>query len=850
MIRLFSINKTNLLLSLKRYFTFGIISLERITTSSYRLFYWILLFISIWLFQLLPIISAFASFVAFFVFISGAAYFLLKDFKKFKLPDKNEVNRRLELASNLKHRPLNLHNDKLANPEKIKTKELWKKRERLYWKILPELRFPAPKPFFTEKDPYAVRIAILILFIVGFIISGHDWQNRIKNGLYPFSFNNQTENFAGLTIWLTPPEYTNTEQIILQGQGKRKETLNIAEDSSIKIRVTDGIGHPVLYMDEKKTPLKHLGHGTYGLETKITATSQIQIKQLFVPRAKIPINIIKDTPPKISLNKDIAALEKGQLQLFLSVEDDYGVKDLHMKMTLDPMVESKPLGKSFSDVRAVMSAPNTRQELQPVYDLAWHPWAGLPVILYVEVTDHIGQIGSLAPIKTILPERVFRHPVSSKLIENRKTLAWDPQGYANEASANLTDILIQPDKYQHNPVVFLSLRSMASRLYYNNSTPSVAAVIEQLWDTALSIEEGDISIASRNLRKALQDLEQALSNPDASEFEIANKMDSVRQALAAYFQEMAKEMLKRQAENGNIPNTPMNSLSQMFTPEDLLSFLDQLQSEAFSGDFDSAREMLSQLQQMMDVLDPSMSASMPMDMQFMMEGVSELQQLIEKQEKLLSQTREQSLAMNPPTPSYGEAVPFDEELLKEWGLQNVPPLPFIPPAIENSPESGSAINTEDNKVEQDALRYILGKLMLEAESQLGEIPENMDKAEKEMRLSATQLSQNRPDLSIPHQEKALEYLQESMEQMSQQLKQRLSSMMLFSFGGGSQMDPLGRPYGEGNKPDWWPGSKVKIPEEAERKKVQEILKILRQRAGDRDRPDYELEYYNRLLRQF
>jgi hypothetical protein len=371
--------------------------------------------------------------------------------------------------------------------------------------------------------------------------------------------------------------------------------------------------------------------------------------------------------------------------------------------------------------------------------------------------------------------------------------------------------MLEPHKFQHNPVVFLSLRSMASRLYYNNTTPSVAAVIEQLWDTALSIEEGNISIASRNLREALQDLEQALNNPDVSDFEIAKKMEAVRQALSAYFQEMAKEMIKNQAQNGEHMNTPINPLSEMFTPEDLLSFLDQLQSEAFSGDFNSAREMLSQLQRMMDVLDPSMNTTMPQDMQFMMEGISELQKLIEKQESLLTQTQEQAQDMYPPSVNYGDAAPFDEELLKQWGITNIPPLPLVSPELSAPQDSKNVIDTEANKVEQDALRFILGKLMLEAEEQLGEIPENMDKAEKEMRLSANQLGKNRPDLSIPHQENALKYLQESMEQMSQQLKQRLSSMMLFSFGGGSQMDPLGRPYGEGDKPDWWPGSKVKIP---------------------------------------
>lgn len=43
---------------------------------------------------------------------------------------------------------------------------------------------------------------------------------------------------------------------------------------------------------------------------------------------------------------------------------------------------------------------------------------------------------------------------------------------------------------------------------------------------------------------------------------------------------------------------------------------------------------------------------------------------------------------------------------------------------------------------------------------------------------------------------------------------------------------------------------VKIPSEAERKWVQEILNELRRRASDRRRPQEELDYYRRLLKRF
>jgi hypothetical protein len=154
-----------------------------------------------------------------------------------------------------------------------------------------------------------------------------------------------------------------------------------------------------------------------------------------------------------------------------------------------------------------------------------------------------------------------------------------------------------------------------------------------------------------------------------------------------------------------------------------------------------------------------------------------------------------------------------------------------------------------NKDEQEALRFVLGKLMQDADSELGEIPPNMGQAELEMRGSSQQLGNNHPTNAIPHQEAAIKHLKESMDQMSEKLAQKLKNMMAMSMGS-SRMDPMGRPMKDGDNPSWMPSSRVKIPDEAERKRVREILDTIRRRSGELNRPDYELEYYRRLMQQF
>jgi len=59
-------------------------------------------------------------------------------------------------------------------------------------------------------------------------------------------------------------------------------------------------------------------------------------------------------------------------------------------------------------------------------------------------------------------------------------------------------------------------------------------------------------------------------------------------------------------------------------------------------------------------------------------------------------------------------------------------------------------------------------------------------------------------------------------------------------------DPLGR-TNQGNGLD---SGDVVVPEEAERKRSQAIQEELRRRGAERERPQRELDYIDRLLRQF
>ena len=282
-------------------------------------------------------------------------------------------------------------------------------------------------------------------------------------------------------------------------------------------------------------------------------------------------------------------------------------------------------------------------------------------------------------------------------------------------------------------------------------------------------------------------------------------------------------------------------MQNIINPDVMAGFLDQLEQEMLAGNMDKARDMMAQLGQLMDQSNAQM-AQIPPDMQMMQDGINELQELIEKQEQLLEQTH--NILSHPIIPQdFGRTLPLNNELMQEWDLEDVPP-----PPTQAKPR---IINTQDKKTEQEALRFVLGQLMLEAAEKLDAIPENMGLAEQAMRGSAQELGTNAPAQSVPYQETAIAELKKAQEELSQQFMQRMQQLIAMGGGQAMQFDPLGRPYGgDQDNGGLMPGSNIKIPDAAERKQALEILKELRKRSGERNRAREELDYLQRLMRQF
>ena len=763
-------------------------------------FKWLLLWTCLWIVALL--LFPFASVLLTVFFWLGFLIALVSGIRNFHVPLQTDVEARLERDSLLFHRPLRSRDDVPASRLSAQGEHFWQQELVRKDRQLLLLRWVAPAFNFVQRDPYALRIALVLLLFVGIAISGATSGGKIRDGLFPFIPNSQaSSNDSDLKIVITPPGYTRLPQVMVSGHSK--DALAVPQGSSVRALARSSIGHLKLNLGDVSLPLaQEDGTDAYSVETKLPETESISITQFGFPRLRVPVDYIKDQPPQLSLRGNPETAPGGQLQLPLSIQDDYGLRLVRVRAQLTPEIRAIPLGTPvFEEQSIIVASGGKNVEINPRFDLTGHPWAGYPVSLLIEVEDHAGQSAQAGPINITLPEKPFRNKVSIAIVEARKKLIQGGERVIGPVSLQIVEILSRPGLYKWDSVATLALRSSLSRLGYSPNRKAAEEVAGTLWPTALHLEDGNLTSSQADLRKALENLQKAMQDKKSPE-EIARLMQEFRQALMAHLQATQREMQKRMAE-GEMMMLDPDAMMQTLDPAMLEDFLSQLENELVNGDAQSAMEKLENLQKLSDMLDPSLAQPMPQDMQDTMQNMKDLQKLIDAQQALLDKTRSKQ----------------DQK-------------------------------SDAEKKQQDELAGNLNKLKETIAGQGAKPSENMNKSGEAMRHSSGKLGGNDPQGSIPHQQEALDQLRQGKKQMQQSLQQRMQRMMGMPMGGMPQgKDPLGN-----GKPDngrnILNNETVKIPTEAERRKSDEILRTIRERSGDLSRPQAEREYYQRLLRQW
>ncbi len=577
---------------------------------------------------------------------------------RLSLPTRQEALRRLERNAGIKHRPASSYEDRLGTTPAKETAALWSAHRARLGQLISRLKPSWPAPRTDRKDPYAIRSALLLAVVAALLATGGNGWNHLRAAFSPAA--SSAPALLRLDAWVTPPVYTGLPPIVLAdgnetvGAGAESfRALSVPERSELIVRthapqgetvslVTSRDGADVKTIEPKQGGSQGLIEFNVALNEPVSADVRIGGQTV----SKWRFDLIKDQAPSINLMGTPTTTPRGALRLVFRADDDNGVASAEARFALGegeernlaPLpaeagakVEADPL---LEPPTMPLQLPRTnakRIDGKATQDLTAHPWAGLKVRMTLVARDQAGQIGQSQPYEFALPERKFTKPLAKAVVEQRKKLVRDPTSPDGVANA-LDALTLGGDKVIDDSTIYLALRNAYWRLRSDQSRAGIASIVDQLWDVALRIEEGDLPEAERAVKQAQDALMQALQENGSPE-EIKQLVDELREALSKYLQALASQ----QQDKGNMQPQGEQNGDQLVSQQDLDKLLNNIQKLAQSGSKEMAEKMLSELK---DILDRLQTGNFAENAQQQRAGrmMKDLSDIVSNQQKLLDDT--------------------------------------------------------------------------------------------------------------------------------------------------------------------------------------------------------------------
>ncbi|MEP7029791.1 MAG: TIGR02302 family protein [Pseudolabrys sp.] len=764
-------------------------------------------------------------------------------------PSEYDGLRRLDRASGEIHRPATAIADEIAaNSEDPVAQALWRAHVERALLSARKLKAGWPQPRLSLRDPIALRALTLILVVASFFAASGE---RVKRVTAAFDWQGVVTpaNFR-IDAWVTPPVYTGRPPVMLPGLRPGETVQNnpavaVPAGSQLVIRSTGKVNFDIVRKggleDVPADTRSPLPNATEERRLLIKADGSAAVHGVSSNDLVWNFAAIPDRPPTIELIKDPERQARGSLRLDYKMDDDYGVIEAQAEFALkDAPPAGRPARPLFSKPDFALTLPQARTRAgaaHTIRDLTEHVWAGAEVTVTLVAKDEAGNEGRSEPRELTLPQRIFVKPIARALIEQRRVLALD--GDARPIVLTALDALtIAPEHFSPELGIYLGLRSIYHELTNAKSDDALRDVVARMWDMALQIEDGNVSQAEQALRQAQDALRQALER-GATDEELKKLMQDLRAAMDKFLQALAEEMRKNPQQLAR----PLDKNTRTLSQQDLKSMMDRLEQMARSGNKDAARQLLDQMQQMLENLQMARPGAQGGDDgdDDMMSALDELGDMIRKQQQLRDKTFKEGQDSRRDKQQRGQGKNQLGDLQQDQqGLKD-----RLNKLLEQLRQRGLGQDQkgqgEKGEKGQKGQKGEGGKEM----GELGDAGEAMGQAEGE-------LGEGDAEGAVDSQGRALEAMRKGAQGLAQQMQQSGMGPGPGQPGRNGRQraeqntDPLGRPQRGRDADD----VTVKVPGEIDAQRARRILEELRKRFGEGSRPQLELDYIERLLKDF
>ncbi len=763
-----------------------------------------------------------------------AMWLIVRGVRRFRLPSHAAALARVDAT--LPGRPLEALGDRQALGQNDPgSQAVWAVHRARMARIAAGARAVRPDLRLARFDPWALRLAALVAVVAAVIFARDPGVESVAVAL-------TTDDPAAVATgpsfegWAQPPAYTGRPTLYLP-EVSRDHPVSLPRGTRVTLRVYGAAEGFVLTegVSGAAATLAEAAPGIASAEFELAQDGSVSLTEGGEPLAGWSFLAEADVPPQIDLAEPVAGTAAGEMTLGFVANDDHGVTGARAEIALDLERVDRRYGLAVApeerptitvDLPLPMSRASTEVAETLVEDFSGHPWVGLPVEITLIAEDAPGQTGVREGIEADLPGRRFYDPLAAALVEQRRDLLWSVENGQRIVQV-LRAVSWHPEDVFDNSSAYLITRMATRRLAAAVSGDDVAAVrdevAEALWQAALLLEEGSLGDAAERLARARERLQEALRN-DASDEEIAQLMDELREAARDYMEQMAREAIERGEQSAELPPD-----AQTMTQDQIQQLMDRIQELSEQGRKAEAEALLEMLQQMLENMEMMMS-------QGGQGGEGEGSQGQQSMQGLADALREQQ----------GLADESFQQLQEQFrrGMEG---------AEGQGEGQGQGTESAEGLAErQEALRELMQELQKGLPGSAGEATRDaVREAERNMGEARDGLEDGDTSRALDRQAEAIDNLREGMRALGEDMRQAEAGQGQGTEDGQARADqgedPLGRPLG--SRGSLGTNERL-VPDMDAAARARAILDEIRRRAGELARPEAELDYLRRLLDRF
>ena len=451
-------------------------------------------------------------------------------------PSPTKIDRRIEAASGLRHRPLATLDDRPESADPL-AQAIWRAHRQRAAQAVAGARAGWPEPGSAAADPWALRAVLLLLLLIGAMVAGQDLPGRLAGA---FRLPALPEIGPQIDVWVTPPDYAGAAPALLA----RGQAVTALTGSRISILVNGPSDLPALSLSGATLSGTALAPTSHRADGVLTRSGRLLIGPWWHRLGGWNITVVPPDAPRLRLvTLDVTV--RGRLHVGWDAEDRYGLASLSARIA--------PVGAPPDALVQSFALPAEAGTGAAALDLSDDPLAGLPSRLVLTARNLAGVGARLAPAQVFTPPApMLADPTAIALFSLRQALALEPTGEASAVADRLRRLAGAPQSAIADGVD-VQLAALATALAAHLARP--AEIVARLGPLIRQIEAGPDYLPALALAQADQSLLSALQRGMEGAPPAAAGLNALLQAMRAA---LAQHLAALGANNSTAPGAPFN----------------------------------------------------------------------------------------------------------------------------------------------------------------------------------------------------------------------------------------------------------------------------------------------------